>query len=41
MRSAEEKAESRKAVLEKLGLMGISFEMIEHDAAYTVEDRTA
>lgn len=38
MRSAEEKAESRKAVLEKLGLMGISFEMIEHDAAYTVED---
>jgi len=38
MRSAEEKAESRRAVLEQLGKMGISYEMIEHDAAYTVED---
>ena len=38
MRSAEEKAESRRAVLEQLGRMGISYEMIEHEAAYTVED---
>ena len=38
MRSAEEKAESRNAVLEKLDQMGILYEMIGHPAAYTVED---
>ena len=38
MRSVAEKNESRKAVLRKLEEMGIRYEMIEHEAAYTVED---
>lgn len=38
MRSAAEKNESREAVLRKLEEMDIPYEMIEHEAAYTVED---
>lgn len=38
MRSAAEKNESRNAVLSKLEEMNIPYEMIEHEAAYTVED---
>lgn len=38
MRSVAEKRESRKAVCRKLDEMGIPYEMIEHEAAYTVED---
>ena len=38
MRSVAEKRESREAVCRKLDEMGISYEMIEHEAAYTVED---
>ncbi|MGI6783302.1 MAG: prolyl-tRNA synthetase associated domain-containing protein [Aminivibrio sp.] len=38
MRDAAEKAESRRAVLAELGRLGIDYEMIEHEAAYTVED---
>lgn len=38
MRNAEEKAESRRAALEELHRLGIDYEIIEHEAAYTVED---
>lgn len=38
MRKPEEKGASRKAVLEELHRLGIEYEMIEHEAAYTVED---
>lgn len=38
MRSTEEKAESRRALLEELDRAGIGYELVEHDAAYTVED---
>lgn len=38
MRSAADKSESRRAVLRTLEEMGIAYEMIEHEAAYTVED---
>lgn len=38
MRSKEEKAESRRAVLEELDRLGVRYELVEHDAAYTVED---
>ena len=38
MRSAAEKNESRKGVLSKLEELDIPYEMIEHEAAYTVED---
>lgn len=38
MRSDEEKTLSRDAVLAKLAEMSVPYELIEHDAAYTVED---
>lgn len=38
MRNKEEKMESRRAILEELNKMGIRYELIEHEAAYTVED---
>ncbi len=38
MRSVTEKNQSRNAVLRKLEEMDIPYELIEHEAAYTVED---